>query len=47
LKLKPKTHIDSDFDVLYMDGKITMRHFQRYWSHFQILPESSEIEETS
>jgi hypothetical protein len=45
-KLKPWTHTDSDVDVLYMDGNIMMIHFQCYWSHFHIKPESSEIDET-
>jgi hypothetical protein len=38
--------MDSDFDVLYTDGKTTTRPFQFYWSHLQIRPESSEIDET-
>jgi hypothetical protein len=46
-KLNPRMHTDSDFDVLYMDGKITTRPFQCHQSHLHIQPESSEIDEIS
>jgi hypothetical protein len=39
--------MDSDFDVLYMDGMITIRPFQCHWSHVQIQSDSLEIDETS
>jgi hypothetical protein len=39
--------MDSDFDILYTDGKITMRLFECHRSHLQIRLESSEIDEIS
>ena len=42
----PRSHTESDLDVLYMDGKIISRYFQ--WNQFQaqIHPESTGIIET-
>jgi hypothetical protein len=46
-KLNPRMHTDSDFDILYMDGKITTRPLQCHWCHLQIRPELSGFIETS
>src|ERR1041384_5034854 len=46
-KTTSRMHTESDFDVLYMDGKITKRSSQRYQSHLQIPSGSSGIAETS
>lgn len=40
-KLMPMMHTDMDLDVLYMDGKLTMRHFQCLQTRFQIRPETA------
>jgi hypothetical protein len=45
-KLKPRTHTDSDFDALYMNGKITTRPFQFHLSQLQFRLESLEVNET-
>ena len=43
IKWMPKSHTESDLDVLYMDGKIISRSFQWHRFQVQIHPESTGI----
>jgi hypothetical protein len=47
IKWAPKSHTESDLDVLYMDGKKISRSFQWHRFRVKIHPESTRIIKTS